>query len=200
MDLSALIPDSDPVRTYSVQEEERLTRNLHDLISRIHNGAYSERPLDTTVLCEFHFDIFRSVRHHAGKSRAPGNGSERLTFGPHRSPHRDEVPEALAHVLAETAKAIKSLKNNPQDPGYEEAALRISVWTHAEIIRIHPFEDGNGRTARAFLNAILVELDLPPLVFEAPKQEYLALLNDYYNSRALDGLVDFCIRMYRLSR
>ncbi|KAL3070311.1 hypothetical protein niasHS_016138 [Heterodera schachtii] len=32
--------------------------------------------------------------------------------------------------------------------------VELAVWAHHEVVRIHPFFDGNGRTARLFLNLI----------------------------------------------
>jgi Fic family protein len=42
---------------------------------------------------------------------------------------------------------------------------------HADIIKVHPFEDGNGRTSRLVASWILVELGLRPIPVEAVKQE-----------------------------
>ena len=30
--------------------------------------------------------------------------------------------------------------------------IELAAWTHAEFVRIHPFEDGNGRTSRMIMN------------------------------------------------
>lgn len=46
------------------------------------------------------------------------------------------------------------------------------------------------------MNAILVRLGLRPIAVEAPKQEYLALLNHYYRTGELSPFIDFCIRLY----
>lgn len=42
--------------------------------------------------------------------------------------------------------------------------LRLAAEFHAWFERIHPFEDGNGRTGRVLLNAILLEHNYPPLI------------------------------------
>ena len=42
--------------------------------------------------------------------------------------------------------------------------LRLATEFHARFERIHPFEDGNGRTGRILLNAILLEQNYPPLI------------------------------------
>lgn len=42
--------------------------------------------------------------------------------------------------------------------------LRLAAEFHAKFEKIHPFEDGNGRTGRVLLNAILLENNYPPLI------------------------------------
>ncbi len=42
--------------------------------------------------------------------------------------------------------------------------LRLAAEFHARFEIIHPFEDGNGRTGRILLNAILLEQNYPPLI------------------------------------
>ena len=42
--------------------------------------------------------------------------------------------------------------------------LRLATEFHARFESIHPFDDGNGRTGRILLNAILLEHNYPPLI------------------------------------
>ncbi len=42
------------------------------------------------------------------------------------------------------------------------AVIDLCAWAHAEWIRIHPFANGNGRTARIWANALLMRYGLPP--------------------------------------
>ena len=49
---------------------------------------------------------------------------------------------------------------------------------HHEFILIHPFDDGNGRVARLWVNYILLRKDYPPIVIKSEnKNQYLAALN-----------------------
>lgn len=42
-----------------------------------------------------------------------------------------------------------------------QAVIELAAWTHSEWVRIHPFGNGNGRTARILTNAILMRYGPP---------------------------------------
>ena len=46
----------------------------------------------------------------------------------------------------------------------KEHPIRIASEFHGRFERLHPFEDGNGRTGRVLINAILLENRYPPLI------------------------------------
>lgn len=94
------------------------------------------------------------------------------------------------------ATSLRSLEATPDAPDFVSSALEAALWLHAEVIRIHPFEDGNGRAGRALLNLILVRLGLRPLAFEAPKQEYISCLNHYCQVGDVEPLLDLSLRLY----
>ena len=50
-----------------------------------------------------------------------------------------------------------------------EAVIELAAWTHSEWVRIHPFCNGNGRTARMLANAILMRYGLPPALRLRPR-------------------------------
>lgn len=49
------------------------------------------------------------------------------------------------------------------------AIIDLCAWAHAEWVRIHPFPDGNGRTARFWANSLAMRYGLPPLVRLRPR-------------------------------
>lgn len=50
-----------------------------------------------------------------------------------------------------------------------QAIIELAAWTHSEWVRIHPFRNGNGRTARMLTNAILMRYGLPPVLRLRPR-------------------------------
>lgn len=55
----------------------------------------------------------------------------------------------------------------------------LAALFHYKFVRIHPFDDSNGRTARLVMNYILLKNDYAPLVIESiDKKNYLIALNE----------------------
>ncbi|MDQ6926872.1 MAG: Fic family protein [Candidatus Eremiobacteraeota bacterium] len=67
-----------------------------------------------------------------------------------------------------------------------------------EVIGIHPFEGGNGRSTRLLTDWLLIRLGLRPIPIEAVKGGYTACLNLYFRTRDLQPLVDLLIGLYPL--
>lgn len=49
------------------------------------------------------------------------------------------------------------------------AVIDLAAWAHAEWVRIHPFANGNGRTARAWADILLARYGLPPAIELRPR-------------------------------
>lgn len=188
--------EPDPQREYTDDEQAALAVNLFGLSQQIHKGELTERAPTLDLLCWMHGQLFGGVRDHAGKIRRSGFGSPVLTFGPHRSVENTQVPDQLLDVFQELRKALASFDANVSAPNFEHSAIHLAAWVHARVIRIHPFEDGNGRTGRALLNWILVRLGLRPIAFDVVRQDYLACLNHYYQTDDIQPLIDLCLRLY----
>jgi Fic family protein len=187
----------DPIRTFSPEEIRTLTEALLLLAREIHSGDWSSEPLTIDLVRKLHAKIFTGVRDHAGRIRNRDWGAEYLTFGPHRSFHRNSVMAELQGMFDALVRSDRSFVDNHDDPDYESAAFHVAVWAHATLIRIHPFEDGNGRAGRAFMNVLLVRFGLRPIAMELIKTEYIALLNDYFlsGSRRIQPLLDGILRL-----
>ena len=68
--------------------------------------------------------------------------------------------------------------------------IEASAYAHLHLVRIHPFHDGNGRTARTLQNVILLANKLPPpIIYEEERHDYYQHLDRAINSwRARTGI------------
>ncbi len=65
------------------------------------------------------------------------------------------------------------------DPTDIAAVYDLSFWAHFELVTIHPWADGNGRTCRLLMNLLQWEFDvLPTKVLKEDKAEYIQSLID----------------------
>ena len=64
-------------------------------------------------------------------------------------PPHQEVPAAMSAFAKELKNRVRLLERGKGD------VVEIASWVFFEMTRIHPWADGNGRTARAWMNAIL---------------------------------------------
>lgn len=55
------------------------------------------------------------------------------------------------------------------DPDSVLAVAEAAAWMHADLVRIHPFVNGNGRVSRLVCNAVLVRYRLPPVIRLRPR-------------------------------
>ena len=87
-------------------------------------------------------------------------------------------PGVINHELAEFERKLQAVvaaldRRYPVGEDIDidgvAAVTDLAGWAHAEWVRIHPFANGNGRTARLWANFILVRYGLPPVVRLRPR-------------------------------
>lgn len=186
--------ESDPRPQYTEEETKRLHANLLALRQQVGAGLVSGR-LSRELLCTLHAALFEGVRDHAGHHRDRGWGSERMTFGPWRSVAREEVREGLDALCRQANQSFDSFAGQEDDPAYTELAFGLATWVQAEMVRIHPFEDGNGRTSRLLTDLLLVRLGQRPVAVEVVKEVYLACMDQFLRKKDGGPLRDLYLRL-----
>lgn len=92
-----------------------------------------------------------------------------------------KVPQRLETFCQELNARRRAL-----DPSDICAIYDLSFWAHFELVTIHPWADGNGRTSRLLMNLLQMEHDVLPIkVLKQDKAEYIQALID---ARELDDI------------
>jgi len=96
------------------------------------------------------------------------------------------------HVDSEVEKLLGWL------PAYaNEDAIIVAAWFHHRFTQIHPYQDGNGRVARALTTLILLRADLLPLVVDRDlRTEYIKAL-ELADQAQLSTLAEIFARLER---
>jgi hypothetical protein len=78
--------------------------------------------------------------------------------------------ETKLQALIGQLDALVPVDESP-DGDQLSAILDVCAWAHAEWIRIHPFANGNGRTARLWANSLALRYGLPPFIRLRPRPD-----------------------------
>jgi len=77
--------------------------------------------------------------------------------------------------------------NNPTDNVEEQIAF-----SHLQLMKIHPFLDGNGRCARIVLNYQLLKNNFSPIILDySKKDEYFTCLEEFKVNKNILPFIDF---------
>ena len=138
---------------------ETFIRQLHKTLLREDYEVYRNLPGGVTT----------SYTIHAGQYKTRPNSvitryGDRFDYA---SP--EETPGLMANLVDWYNEAEREGKLTP---------VELAALFHYRYIRIHPFEDGNGRIARLMVNFILTRHDYPMIVVRSRKKsEYLEALH-----------------------
>ena len=104
----------------------------------------------------------------------PGLEKVQVRVGAQYGVDAAEVAGALEHFerkLHALVAELDSILPDGQDADADQLAAIVDLcaWVHAEWVRIHPFANGNGRTARLWANSIALRYGLPPFIRLRPR-------------------------------
>lgn len=136
------------------------------------------RPLNTGLLLHLHRLLFAHTASPGGRFKSQDNlvvdrapdGTTSVRFRPVPSSETDfYVHELVAHYLA----AIRREEHHP--------ILLIGLFV-LDLLVIHPFEDGNGRVARALTNALLADAGYGVVRYISLEQAIAQSVDAYYQA------------------
>ncbi len=96
-------------------------------------------------------------------------------------PNAMKVPE----LMEEFVSWLQTTEDNP---------LILAVDAHLKLVSIHPFVDGNGRTARLLMNLLLMQAGYPPAIIQ--KEERKQYISSIEKAQLGNSLADYYALMY----
>ena len=135
--------------------------------------------LTESHILEIHRLILQKIDdHNTGKYRSI---PVRIAGSTVILPNPLKVPELMEKYI----HWLRAVKDNP---------VKIAAAAHFKLVTIHPFTDGNGRTARLVMNLLLTQSGYPPAIIRnEDRKKYI----DSVEAGQLTGsLSDFCNLVY----
>lgn len=103
-----------------------------------------------------------------------------------------KVPSRLAAFCEELNERRKVIDTTDVAAIYD-----LSFWAHYELVTIHPWADGNGRTCRLLMNLLQVEFNvLPTKILKADKAEYIQALIDTRENEDINIFLDYMAQLH----
>lgn len=117
----------------------------------------SDRLSEQDIL-QIHFHILQSIdTHNAGiYRRIP----VRISGSTVVLPNHVKVPTLMSEFILNVFKTKKDIH-----------PVELAISAHYELVTIHPFVDGNGRTARLLMNLVLMQNGYPPAIIKIRERE-----------------------------
>ena len=173
-------------------------RNHAEAIDHLYDIIKNERPLSQGLIKEFnrlllsgvtHTDALDAFGHKVKKPATPGAYK--------RHPNHVIQPDGTIHRYTDPLKVVDEMEflcNWINTCPYSEHPVVCASIAHYNMVRIHPFDDGNGRGARLLMNLILISKGYPPAIVLAKKRrDYLQSLSQADKGN-LSPFVEFIAR------
>lgn len=120
----------------------------YDAIRYVRELGGAKGPLTESDIRNLHHLVMRRSRPEIAGRYADASRYVRTETGRHLFPPPVEVPA----LMGDLAAWLKTAADTPS----------MAFTVHRRLVDIHPFNDGNGRTARLAMNLILIRGGFPP--------------------------------------
>lgn len=141
------------------------------------------KPLLHSLMVEDHYKALLMVIGEA-KKKAPIS----LAF----------IQSINACVMKNTSTLVERLQKQMKEVSGDNEMLELSFSAHFDLVTIHPFYDGNGRTSRLLMNFLQQYFGLPlAIVFKEDKQEYFDALIATRKQEKMEPFYQFMHGQYK---
>jgi Fic family protein len=161
------------------EDSPRLEDNLKRLLRQIWQDARVRELPTVEVARQWHIAAMQSLQvpdpKFVGAFRGEaGLEKVQIRVGKRYGVAAEQVAAELTRfdqILQRVVRRLDELVPPDTQPDADQirAILELCAWAHAEWVRIHPFANGSGRTARLWANSLALRYGLPPFVRLRPR-------------------------------
>ena len=162
----------------------QVIKDQYDVVNGIFDFVKSTRPLSTSYIKELHAALCRNQKTTQGVDSMGIVHDVPLLSGEYKTlPNSPTCTDGRIHeycppeqVASEMDRLIKLYNRHGESepPIFPEVE---AAWLHHRFVQIHPFQDGNGRVARALASLVFIKAGWFPLtITRYDKNEYLDAL------------------------
>ena len=159
----------------------------HDVaIDHTRHLATAERILGEGDIRDLNKILLKEPFWHIAQSPDGQQTRKRIVPGEYKTqPNHVRTATGELHRFAEPEETpalmqawVRDFRRDLHDSEVSESQLPLLLArSHWSFLRIHPFDDGNGRTARLLTNYVLLRSGLPPMVIKsAERDRYIGAL------------------------
>lgn len=170
--------DLDEEELYAILEDQM------DALDWVFSFVKSERKLSTSYIKELHALLTRHQDVAPGRDQCGKAVKIPLIKGDWKKlPNNPTQPDGTVfhycppeQVDSEMDNLVAWYQKNAEQSTGPVPPEVLAAWLHHRFVLIHPFQDGNGRVARALASFVFIKAGLFPLVVKREKR------NDYINA------------------
>lgn len=127
--------------------------NHAEAIDYLQDLVQQGQELTPYIIKSLHQLVLKNIADDAGSYRMV---NVRISGSQHVPPHYTLLPEQMEQLMEWYQEQKESMH-----------PVRLAAAFHFKFVYIHPFSDGNGRTARLLMNFILMMNGYPPAIVKA---------------------------------
>lgn len=177
----------------------------NEAILAIENAVKTKTPFNEVFIRGLHKVLLKKPYSSPAITSDGKPTRKRIEIGQYKtSPNNVETSTGDIFYFAtpeETPAKMHDLMNwLDKEEKKEEHPLLIATGFHYQFVRIHPFDDGNGRMARILMNLILMKHGYPPAVIRMSlRDNYINTLETADKTESISDLTQFIGESLKIS-
>jgi len=158
-------------------------KNHAEAIDYLHDIIGHNRPLSESIIKEINSLLLSGNNYTIARNSLGETVKKSLNAGEYKQhPNHVLKVDGSIHFYVEPIKVTEEIQElikwvkNEMDNIHP---IVLSAIAHYNLVRIHPFDDGNGRGARIIMNLILIKKGFFPVIVKTEKKrQYLNVLSE----------------------